>query len=81
MTANLIFLICSVATKQWSKTDTLEILSPKTHHYLCIKDGAFPVVLRISWLLVTRFQPIAQLSPPDPAHFSLDDTPGYSPVV
>lgn len=26
MTANLIFLICSVATKQWNKTDKLEIL-------------------------------------------------------
>lgn len=53
MTANLIFLICSVATKQWSKTDKLEILFLLILTTVSALKTALPCSFRISWLLVT----------------------------
>lgn len=52
MTANLIFLICSVATKQWSKTDKLEILFLLILTTVSALKTALPCSFRISWLLV-----------------------------
>ena len=55
MTANIIFLSFSLATKQWSKTDKLEMLFILRLTTLSTLEGTSSVVFESSWMLVTCF--------------------------
>ena len=75
MTANIIFLTFPVATKQWSKTDKLEMLFILRLTTLSTLEGSscsFSEYLGARDLL--SLQPTAQLFPPVSAHWCLHIT-------